>query len=94
MSVLFYFSLSLSNYEHRRQLSSRQRENLRNSSISNAQEDRESLISHQEPSSTSTFDPDDDKEAKMNGHVPNEVIVVKPKKNFLRSPLLYLNSLL
>lgn len=78
MSVLFHFALSLSNYESRRRLTVQQR-------TQPVSDDTESLI--QQPG-TSAFDPDDDKTVK-------EIIVtVLPKKNFLKSPLLYQNALL
>jgi len=84
MSVLFHFSLSLSSYEYRRKLTMQQRQRALPQTT-----DSESLIgnhSAEEPS-TSTFDPDDDKTVK-------EVQIAVPKKNFLKSPLLYQNALL
>lgn len=88
MSVLFHFSLSLSNYEYRRRLTAHQRtQQLPQSN------ETESLISNRaadEPSSSSSnIDPDDDKLMK-----PNTIAIVMPKKNFLKSPLLYQNALL
>lgn len=86
MSVLFHFSLSLSNYEYRRRLTIDQR----NQPLPQSN-DTESLIRNEsadEPS-TSSFDPDDDKLIKA-----NSVAVIIPKKNFFKSPLLYQNALL
>lgn len=86
MSVLFQFSLSLSNYEFRRNLTIDQR----NQPLpqSNDTESRIRNESADEPS-TSRFDPDDDKLIKANTSV-----VVIQKKNFFKSPLLYQNALL
>lgn len=85
MAVLFHFVLSLSNYESRRRLTVHQR-------TQPLSQDTESLIRNQstqeQQPATSTFDPDDDKTVK-------EIIVsAVPKKNFLKSPLLYQNALL
>lgn len=88
MSVLFHFALSLSNYEYRRRLTIDQR----NRSLPQSN-DTESLLRNEsvdEPS-TSRFDPDDDKLIKANTAV---AVVVAPKKNFFKSPLLYQNALL
>lgn len=84
MSVLFHFSLSLTNYEYRRRLTAQERSNSAPQS-----NDTEALIVNHpadEPS-TSQIDPDDNKLVK-----PNVVIV--DKKNFFKSPLLYQNALL
>ena len=86
MSVLFHFSLSLSNYEYRRSLTVSQR----NQSTRGSQ-GIEPLIQNEaadEPS-TSRFDPDEDKTVKENVNV-----VVLERKNFFKSPLLYQNALL
>lgn len=84
MAVLFHFSLSLSNYEFRRSLTTSQRNQSRS-------RDTESLIRSQpadEPSTSQpAFDPDDDKTVK-------EQVVIIEKKNFFKSPLLYQNALL
>lgn len=81
MSVLFHFSLSISNYEYRRRLIL----NRRAQSLPAPSDDTESLIQNQsveEPSTSSSIN-------------HQEPILVKiPKKNFFRSPLLYQNALL
>lgn len=79
MSVLFHFSLSLSNYEYRRSLTTQQRNQACQRS-----RDTESLIRNEaadEPS-TSRVAPD------------GEEVVIAKKKNFFKSPLLYQNALL
>lgn len=81
MSVLFHFALSLSNYETRRCLTVQQRTQPISS-------DTEALINNQQQPATSHFDSDDDKTIK------DIVVTVLPKKNFLKSPLLYQNALL
>lgn len=85
MSVLFHFSLSLSNYEYRRQLTAHDR------NISAHSNDAEALIQNHSADELSTsqsqIDPDDDKLVKPN-------VVVVEKKNFFKSPLLYQNALL
>lgn len=85
MSVLFHFSLSLSNYEYRRRLTIARRI----PAIPSQSSDTESLITNSSPdepsmSSTSTVI--------ENGSLP--LVSTIPKKNFFKSPLLYQNALL
>lgn len=87
MSVLFHFSLSLSNYEYRRRLTTDQR----NQSLPQALES-DTLIRNEaaDVPSTSDVDPDERRTVK-----PSSLIVTfVAKKNFFRSPLLYQNALL
>lgn len=88
MSVLFHFSLSISNYEYRRRLTISQR----TQPLPDLSE-TESLITNQTVDEPSTSEPnhDDDKYAKANGHTD---VVVVARKNFFKSPLLYQNALL
>lgn len=91
MSVLFHFSLSLSNYEYRRRLTIDQR----NQSLPQSS-DSESLIRNEsadEPSastSTQLSADDDDKMIKA----ANANVAIIARKNFFKSPLLYQNALL
>lgn len=82
MSVLFHFSLSLSNYEYRRRLTFHQRNHP-----SSRSDETESLIRNQAADEASTsVDRDDNKTDVVN--------IIEPKKNFFKSPLLYQNALL
>jgi len=84
MSVLFHFSLSLSNYEYRRRLTMR----ARMPAVPSRTSDTESLITN-----TSADDPSSSTSTVVeNGSVPQVAAI--PKKNFFRSPLLYQNALL
>lgn len=82
MSVLFHFSLSLSNYEYRRRLTAARRvQSLPRS------EDTESLITNapaDELPSTSS----------RSYQESSPIVVTIPRKNFFKSPLLYQNALL
>jgi Na+/melibiose symporter-like transporter len=91
MTVLFYFSLALSNYDYRRLLSSTQRGNvsITHTTTNSHPGDTERLLGTEPSSSNGALITN-----KSNGHVPSQVAIVVPKKNFLKSPLLYLNSLL
>ncbi|KAL7012866.1 hypothetical protein ACKWTF_015086 [Chironomus riparius] len=84
MSVLFHFSLSLSNYEFRRRLTMR----ARMPAVPSRSSETESLITN-----TSADDPPSSTSAIVeNGSLPQVAAI--PKKNFFRSPLLYQNALL
>lgn len=84
MSVLFQFSISLSNYEYRRRLTIDQRNQPLPQSSSSE------IGNHTADEPTTDFDPDDDKTIKANG----TAVAVIAKKNFFKSPLLYQNALL
>lgn len=76
MSVLFHFSLSISNYEYRRRLTA----NVRQQSLPQRSSDTESLIQNQtadEPSTSSS------------NHDHEPVFVPVPKKNFFRYNLIF-----
>lgn len=71
MSVLFHFSLSISNYEYRRRLTV----SARQQSLPQTSSDTESLIHNQsadEPSTSSSY------------HEHEPVLVAVQKKNFFR----------
>jgi hypothetical protein len=71
MSVLFHFSLSISNYEYRRRLTVAARQQ----SLPQTSSDTESLIQNQsadEPSPSSS------------NHEHEPVLIAAPKKNFFR----------
>lgn len=87
MSVLFHFSLSLSNYEYRRRLTVDQR----NQSLPQTSES-DALIRNEAADipSTSGIDPDDNKTLKSSA----PIVTFVAKKNFFKSPLLYQNALL
>lgn len=91
MSVLFHFSLSLSNYEYRRRLTIDQR----NQSLPPSS-DTEYLIRNEsadEPSTSTQRNANDDDDNKLIRTV-NENVAVITRKNFFKSPLLYQNALL
>lgn len=78
MTVLFHFSLSISNYESRR----RQMLNRRIPALPSISSDTESLIQNQSIESSTS----------VSNH--EQILVAIPKKNFFKSPLLYQNAAL
>jgi MFS family permease len=79
MTVLFHFSLSLSNYEYRRRRTVNRNQPLPPSA------DTESLIRNQQA---------DDSASSSSYQDSTSTEVYIPKKNFFKSPLLYQNALL
>jgi uncharacterized membrane protein YuzA (DUF378 family) len=87
MSVLFHFSLSLSNYEFRRNLSTSQRN----------QRSTDSLIRNRpadEGPSTSESNYNQIDDEKMSPTNETTALIIIPRKNFFKSPLLYQNALM
>jgi Na+/melibiose symporter-like transporter len=81
MAVLFHFSLSLSNYEYRRNLNA-----ARRIQPIAARQDSESLVTNTSP--------DDELAVNYQSSSTPLLPVIIKKKNFFKSPLLYQNALL